>query len=92
MKFWIKALLPFILVSSYILTCILLDIWQSYPMILLVYSLFGIICEMIYILKTRNVFEISSWSFIRELIFWPKYSIIDEISESIKFFKYKVFT
>lgn len=57
-------------------------------MILLVYFLFGIICEMIYILKTRNIYEISSWSFIRELIFWPNYSIINEIPESIKFFKY----
>lgn len=90
MKNWIKALMPFILIILYLLTCIWLDVWRSYPMVLLVYCLFGIICELIYILKTRNVFEISSWSFIRELIFWPKYSIIDEVSESIKFFKYKI--
>lgn len=90
MKYWFKAFLPFIILSSYICLCIIDGKNNSWAIAFLNYFLVGIMCEMIFILKTRTIHDISTWSFIKELIFWPQCSIIEELPNSIKFFKYKL--
>ncbi len=90
MKNWIKALFPFALIVAYFVINYWLQTDNSYAMFILLYCLFGIICEMIFIFKTGDTFNLTTWRFIDQLIFWPYNSVVLEIPDSIKFFKYKL--
>lgn len=84
MKFCIKALLPFILFALYIYLCFNINMFLAYFII-------GIIAEVIILFNLgKEIHENITWSFVKELLFWPYYSVILQLSDSFKYIKYKI--